>query len=129
AEAAMLEADIEATRLALPAGMRAEIDVYRARLAFAGDRAAGERLLDQALAEAAMLPGDSEAQKARAYANNTRAFEAAYRDDGAAALAALAADVGAPPPTRCALGVAVDYEPLLVVARGPDGTVRLHLDR
>src|SRR5439155_8897202 len=59
----------------------------------------------------------------------TRAFEAAYATDAARALNALAADVGAPPPARCALGVAVDDEPLLAVARGPDGALAWHLGR
>ncbi|MGZ3408683.1 MAG: hypothetical protein ACXVAN_19670, partial [Polyangia bacterium] len=121
AEGATLQRDLADARKAYGAGGRAELDVYEARFVFERDRAAGEKLLDHALALAAGAPEEVDAQKARAYAHLTRAVVAALADDPAAALTALAADVGAPPPTHCALGVAVDDERAIAVGRGRDG--------
>jgi cellulose synthase operon protein C len=121
ADAATFERDLIAARKAYGTGGRAELDVYEARFVVEHNGAAAQKLLDHALALAAGAPGDVDANKARAYAHLTRAVVAALADDPAAALNALAADVGAPPPVRCALGVAVDDERAIAVGRGRDG--------
>ena len=129
AEAATLPADLAVARAQLPLGRRAQADVLQARLVIGRDRPAGERMLTQALAEAAQAPDDVDAKRARAYAYLTRAVEAALAGDDAAALTALAADAGTTPPQRCALGIAIDEERIVTVLRGADGRMGSQIDR
>jgi hypothetical protein len=113
----------------MSAAARAWADVLAARFLADHHDAAAAPLFARALSEAAAAPGDGEAHKARAYVHLTRAVDAALADDGATALAELAADVGAPPPKSCALGVAVDDERAFAVARDGDGGLHAFVER
>src|SRR5439155_1210610 len=80
------------------------------------------RRLQAAIAKAEALPRwDVRAQKARSFSTSALVEDAGRGGRLDEALALLAAEAGAPPPGRCALGVAVDFDQLLVAARGPGG--------
>ena len=103
-------------------GERAIADELEGRLTVERDAASGRALLDRAIGEAEALPSwDTDATEARSFsyaALIAEAGRAAAWDD---ALSLFARESCVEPPSRCALGVAVDYDRLIVAARGADG--------
>jgi tetratricopeptide (TPR) repeat protein len=88
------------------------------------DRAAGIAALRKAIQDASALPPeDASAAKARDYSYSVLALEAGRAGDHAGALALMSERDGARPPDRCALGVELRDERLLVVAVGPSGAL------
>ncbi|HVE84425.1 MAG TPA: CHAT domain-containing protein, partial [Myxococcales bacterium] len=86
------------------------------------DRAEGERLLRQAIAEADRFQGtDRTPRKARLYSYTSLILDAGRRGDHAAALALFAQERGWASPPPCSVWLAVDDERLLAVAVGEDG--------
>ncbi len=107
---------------ALSPGQRALADEMEGRLLLERGRAEAKPLLDRAIASAAALPPwDVEAQKARSFSYSGLVHAAGRDGRWGDALDLLAAELGADPPRRCAVGVATDYDRLLVAARGADG--------
>ncbi|MFZ6185765.1 CHAT domain-containing protein [Nannocystis pusilla] len=92
----------------------------RARIA--GEPEVGRALLREAIAAARELPrSDPHALKTLSFSYASLVLDAAARGDHAAALGLLAEEVGAPAPTSCALGLAVDHERGYSVALGQAG--------
>jgi hypothetical protein len=114
-------AALRATR-SLGTGSLALADCTEGRMLLASSPAEARPLLERAIAEAARQPTwDEEANKARGFS-----YSGLIMDDGKAgrfdrALRLFAAEVSAPEPQRCAVGVAVDDERSLIAVRGADG--------
>lgn len=88
------------------------------------DREAGLAALRKSIQDArALPPEDASAAKARDYSASVLSLEAGRSGDYAGALALLAERDGAKAPERCALGVELRDERLLVVAVGPSGAL------
>jgi len=110
-------------------GERAEAQQYEGRFQIERDRSTGQALLRQAIATAAAAPeGEPHAQKTRAYAYTALLMDAGKRGEMEQALALFAEELGALVPAECALGVTVDDERTLAVAKGPGGQVVGHYD-
>lgn len=105
-------------------GERAMAKESEGRSEIERDRARGQALLREAIAEAAKLPEtETHAQKARAYAYSSLLMDAGKHGELERAMAMFAEELGMPPPEACALGVNAEDERTLVVARGPNGAV------
>lgn len=108
----------------LTPGQRALADHYEGRLDLESDPSTGKKLLRDAIAEADHAPADdAEAVKARGYAWQTLAIQAAREGDFGAFLDDLGAEVGVDVPTACVLGAVVDDERTAVAVRDPSGTI------
>ncbi len=126
AEAARARAalDEQRARGALRPGERAVADEIEGRLLVdgGGDAAAGRALLERAIAAADARPSwDPDAVEARSLAYAALMVDAARRGDHAGVLDLFAREAGAERPARCALGVASDFDRVVVAARGSDG--------
>jgi cellulose synthase operon protein C len=131
AERAAMRAEIARLRAepALPPAQRAMLDHCEGRLLIDADHAAGSALLRQAISSARQLATvDAVAVRAAAFSTSVLALAEARRGDGAAALAALADEQGVPLPSRCALGLAVEDQRRLAIARGAAGEWVVHYD-
>lgn len=94
------------------------------RFLLESEQSAGQALLREAIAEAARLPRDNvEARKTRTYAYTALLLMAGKAGEYERALALLEEEAGAPLPARCLLGLAVDDERTLLLARGPEGSL------
>jgi len=97
---------------------------YAEGLALASrDPLRSRELLRQTISEAAALPGDTNAVKARAYSYAELELSAGKAGDFAGALDLFTEAAGAGPAGPCMLGAEVQLERSLVVARGADGKV------
>ncbi|CAM3708528.1 CHAT domain-containing protein [Corallococcus sp. ZKHCc1 1396] len=93
------------------------------------DRARGEALLKTVIAEADALPrGDALARESWALAYSSLAVDAGRAGEFPKVATLLAAQLGTPVPTRCALAASVHAERAVLVALGPKGEVRGHYD-
>ncbi len=109
-------------------GAQALLTHIEGRLLIERDREAGESLLRRALSEAERLPrGDVEARKARAY-SYTSLLMAAGRAGEYERAQGLLEEEGGALPGRCMLGVTVDDERTLVLARDAEGRLHGHYD-
>ena len=130
AEAARVIDELEVQARAVSPARLALVHELEGRLLIDRDRERGRALLERAIGEADALPGwlvDAAVARSRAY--STLVIDAGARGDSAGALALLAREIDAPPPTTCTLGVALDDERTLVVARGARGEVVGRVDR
>jgi cellulose synthase operon protein C len=129
AEIAVLRADP-----AMPPVQRALLDHAEGRLLIDLDTPAvqsaqsaagpgvGELLLRKAIAAAQQLAtADANARKVIAFSYSVLALAKAKRGDGAAAMTALADEQGVALPARCALGLAVEDQRRMAVARDSQG--------
>lgn len=126
-QARLVPADLEALRPSLTPSQRLIADALQARLSLARDRPAALALLSEAI----KLPrtvADADAKKARTFAYQMLSVDAGRRGDFGAALDTLAAEAGAAPGERCALGVALDDARAVVAARTADGSTLGHYD-
>jgi cellulose synthase operon protein C len=124
AERATLRSELAALRAdpEVPPALRALLDHCEGRLLIDDDHAAGAALLRQAITSARQLATvDTIALRAAAFSTSVLALAEARRGDGAAALAALADEQGVALPARCALGLAVEDQRRMAVARGAVG--------
>ncbi|TSC22984.1 CHAT domain-containing protein [Corallococcus sp. Z5C101001] len=93
------------------------------------DRAQGEALLRDTLAQADALPrGDALAREAWALGYSSLATDAGRAGEFSKVVALMAAQLGTPVPTRCALAASVHAERTVLVALGPQGEVKGHYD-
>jgi cellulose synthase operon protein C len=125
-DAAWMEKGVAALRSSerLSPGEKALAAQALGRFLLESHRSEGEALLRQALAEAARLSSrDVEARKTRAYGYTALLLAAGKAGEYERALALLEEEAGAPLPARCLLGLTVDDERTLLVARGPDGAL------
>jgi hypothetical protein len=103
---------------------RLQEDYIEARARLLKDRPAGQGLLRRVIEATARFPReDVTAQKVRADSYAALMFDRGRAGEHAEALALFAEEAGAPAPTRCVLGVQLEVEQLLVVARGAAGEV------
>lgn len=125
-DAQWLSESLAAVRLASASrpGALALADHIEGRFTLERDSAAGQALLRRAIAAAERLPSwDTDARKARAYSYTSLLMEAGRRQDYARALELLLEEAGGALPSRCMLGVAVDDERALAVARVEGGAL------
>ncbi|RKH73000.1 tetratricopeptide repeat protein [Corallococcus aberystwythensis] len=93
------------------------------------DRARGESLLRDTIAQADALPrGDALAREAWALGYSSLATDAGRAGEFPKVVALMAAQLGTPVPTRCALAASVHAERTVLVALGPKGEVKGHYD-
>ncbi|AEI68886.1 CHAT domain-containing protein [Corallococcus macrosporus] len=93
------------------------------------DAGRGQTLLRQALADASKLPAANvSARKARVYSYTSLILDAGRTGALEQGLALFAEEHAMPSPERCVLGVTVDDERTLVVARDADGRLLGHHD-
>lgn len=109
-------------------GGRALMALIEGRFELERDRALGRKLLQDALAQADALPSDVNARRARAFAYSSLILDAGRTGTYEDALALMAAELRVAVPARCVLGVAVEQERTLVVARGSGGELLGHYD-
>jgi cellulose synthase operon protein C len=128
ADISALRARIAALRgdASTPPQQRAVLDHAEGRLLIDGgpgrDAPAGEALLRTAIASAAALASaDATARKVVAFSYSVLTLALAKRGDGAGALTALAQEQGVDVPTSCALGLAVEDQRRMAVARDARG--------
>ena len=108
----------------LTPGQLAEADEIEGRLLVERDVEAARPLLERAIERAAARPAwDIEAQKARSFSFSALVQEAGRRGAWEEALALLAREAGVAAPAECALGLALDFDQLVVVARLAGGLV------
>lgn len=89
----------------------------------------GEALLRRTIRDSEAAPDDMNAFKARMYSYTSLILEAGKRGRYPEALELFAEEMGLPhPPQQCVLGVTVDDERTLVVARDAAGAVHGHYD-
>lgn len=82
----------------------------------------GRKLLRDAIAQVGTVTDpDGDASRARAFAYSALVMDAAKRRDFAGVLSLFGEEAGAPFPAACALGLALNMERSVVVARGPAG--------
>ncbi|HEX7838623.1 MAG TPA: CHAT domain-containing protein [Kofleriaceae bacterium] len=105
----------------LTAAQRVLADEIEGRLLIEHDRAAGTALLQRAIAGAATLPRDVEADKARAGAYSVLVFDAARQGDHGRVVTLVAEELGLPPPGACAVGMVAEDERAVVVVRDAGG--------
>ncbi len=123
-DAPWLAESMEALRRpgALEPGALLVVSQHEARFTLERDRAAGEALLRRVISEASRLPKwNADARKARAYAYTSLLLAAGRAGEHEAALALFGEELGGALPSRCVLGVTMDDERTLVLARGPEG--------
>jgi hypothetical protein len=131
AEAAAWRADLARMRAqpGIRPGQQAYLDAIEGRLVAARDATAARPLLRRAIAAADQIgTADAEAAKARHDAYTSLLVLSAAEPDHAASLALLAEAAGTPLGRACAVGVMVDAERVLVVARDAAGTVTQRFD-
>jgi hypothetical protein len=123
-EALRQQIDDLRSRRGVSKGERLYADWAEARLVIDRDPARGEELLRAVIQEAARLPGDVLAAKARSYAYTMLLVDAARRGayDRMAPLLAEERGGGEVPDT-CQVAIARDDLRLAVAVRGPSGTV------
>jgi hypothetical protein len=110
-------------------GRRALLTHIEGRFTLARDRAAGEALLRQALAEVAPMPQPNvDARKARTYSYTSLLMAAGRDRDFPLVTQLLAEEQGGTLPERCMLGVSVDDVRTLAVFRDPEGHLRGYYD-
>jgi hypothetical protein len=103
---------------------RLQEDYIEGRARLLRDRRAGQEQLRQVIQATARFPReDVTAQKVRADSYAALMFDAGRAGAYAEALDLFAEEAGAPAPTRCVLGLHLEVEQLLVVARGAAGEV------
>jgi hypothetical protein len=113
----------------LKPGERALLTHIEGRFLVERDRARGEALLRQAIAEARLLPSyNVDARKARAYSYASLLFAAGKAGEYEQVLSLFGEELGGPLPERCLLAISVDVERTLIVVRGPEGQPRGHYD-
>jgi hypothetical protein len=113
----------------LTPGEEALADHIEGRLLIESDHAGGAALLSKAIASADALPrSDLHAQKARGYSYGTLALDAAKRGAALESVQILAREVGAPAPTKCAVGAAVSDERGMLAVLGAQGEEALFFD-
>jgi CHAT domain-containing protein len=130
-ETAALRAGLSQTRtqLDMSAGQLAYVDAIEGRLLAARDPAAARPLLRRAIEAADRVgPYDADAVKARSDAFTALIALSAGEPDHAATLALLAEAAHTPLRSACTLGVMVDAERVLIVARGADHAIVQHFD-
>lgn len=99
------------------------------RLLLEQDRARGEQLLRQTIAEAERLPRSSaEAREARAYSYTSLLMVAGKAGEWTRVRSLFAEEAGSELPTRCLLAVTADRERTLALALGPEGRLEAHYD-
>jgi hypothetical protein len=131
ADVAKLREDIAAMRAdkATTAVDQITLDHAEGRAIIASDPAAGEALLERAIAVArAAPPTVTPAHKMAAYSYSVLAVAAAKRGDGAKTLSTLAAEQGLTVPSTCVVGIAIEDQQRAFVARDAAGTVHVHHD-
>lgn len=101
---------------------RLQVDFTEGRATLLQDRSEGQRQLRRVIEASRRFPGeDVTAQKVRADSYAALMFDAGLAGEYAPALALFAEEAEAPAPERCVLGVQLDTERTLVVARGATG--------
>jgi hypothetical protein len=114
---------------ATPATVRIMLDHIEGRALIDRDPAAAELLLRRAIAAAKLAPPhDASARKAFGWSYAVLAIAAARRGDGEAALGWLAEEQGVSVPESCVLGLALDDQRRIAVARDAAGKVSVHYD-
>jgi hypothetical protein len=112
------------SRRGVSKGERLYADWAEARLVIDRDPARGEELLRAVIQEAARLPGDVLATKARSYAYTMLVIDAARRGAYGRMAPLLAEELGGgEAPDACQAAIARDDLRLAVAVRGPSGTV------
>ncbi|MCP3140256.1 CHAT domain-containing protein [Pyxidicoccus xibeiensis] len=102
---------------------------FEGRFFIEQDRQKGQALLRQTLAEVAKLPeSDVSARKARVYSYTSLILDAGRHGEHEQGLALFAEERALPVPSRCVLGVTVDDERTLIVARDAGGRLTGHYD-
>jgi tetratricopeptide (TPR) repeat protein len=109
-------------------GELAQLGFAEGQFVLEQDRAAGRRLLRDAIRQAEALPDDVDARKTRMGAYGVLVSDAGRGGDVGEVLALMGAALRVEVPDRCVLGVAVDYERSVVAVRGADGAPRGHFD-
>jgi hypothetical protein len=105
------------------------LDHAEGRLVIDRDPAAGQVLLERAIAEARALPASvSRAHKAASWSYSVLAVAAAHRGDGDAALRLLGREQELTVPERCVLGLALKDRQRAIVARDAAGKTLVHFD-
>ncbi|MCP3098889.1 CHAT domain-containing protein [Myxococcus sp. K15C18031901] len=123
-DAALLTRGLEELRASasLAAGEGPMLRHIEGRFVIEQDRARGQALLRQSIAEATPLLGtDVDSRKARVYSFTSLILDAARHGEHERALALFAEERGLPVPGRCVLGVTVDDERTALVARDAGG--------
>lgn len=131
AELAALRAEISKVRddASTPPTVKIVLDHIEGRALIDRDPAVAEPLLRRAIAGAsAAPPADTNARKAGAWSYAVLAIAAAKRGDAPRALEVLAEEQGITLPDRCVLGVALEDQRRIVVARDATGTPIVHYD-
>jgi hypothetical protein len=105
------------------------LDHAEGRLLIDRDPAAGQALLERAIAQASALPASAaRAHKAAGWSYSVLAIAAVHRGDGDAALRLLAREQELTVPERCVLGLAVEDHQRAIVARDAAGKTLVHFD-
>ncbi|QAT82500.1 hypothetical protein EJ065_0895 [Corallococcus coralloides] len=93
------------------------------------DRSQGEAFLRDTITRADALPrGDALARESWALAYSSLATDAGRAGEFPKVVTLMAAQLGTPVPTRCALAASVHAERTVLVALGPKGEVKGHYD-
>ncbi|RKH16317.1 CHAT domain-containing protein [Corallococcus sp. CA047B] len=110
-------------------GDRAYAHYLEGRFVLDQDRTRGEALLKTTIAEADALPrGDALARESWALSHSSLAVDAGRTGEFPKVVTLMAAQLGTPVPTRCALAASVHAERAVLVALGPKGEVQGHYD-
>jgi hypothetical protein len=105
------------------------LDHAEGRLLIDRDPAAGQALLERAIAEAAALPASVlRAHKAASWSYSVLVVAAAHRGEGDAALRLLGREQQLTVPERCVLGLAIEDHQRAIVARDAAGKTVVHFD-
>jgi hypothetical protein len=111
------------------AGDQVMLDHAEGRLLIDRDPAAGQALLQRAIAAAETTPASvSRAHKAAGWSYSVLVVAAVHRGDGATALGLLAKEQGLTVPERCVLGLAIEDRQRAIVARDASGETLVHFD-
>ncbi|WP_224245161.1 CHAT domain-containing protein [Hyalangium gracile] len=127
----ILRLALEATRAENPLGPgKAALAMHiEGRFELERSRTLGQSLLRRSLALAEPLPHtDTDGRKARAYSYTSLLFDAGKHGEYDEALALFANEQQLPTPSRCALGLTVEDERTLIVARDAQGRTSGHYD-
>ncbi|RKG79221.1 CHAT domain-containing protein [Corallococcus terminator] len=110
-------------------GDRAYAHYLEGRFFLDQDRTRGEALLKTTIAEADALPrGDALARESWALSHSSLAVDAGRAGEFPKVVTLMAAQLGTPVPTRCALAASVHAERAVLVALGPKGEALGHYD-
>jgi hypothetical protein len=105
------------------------LDHAEGRLLIDRDPAAGQALLERAIAEAGALPVSvGRAHKAASWSYSVLVVAAAHRGEGDAALRLLGREQQLTVPERCVVGLAIEDHQRAVVARDAAGKILVHFD-